>query len=113
MFLSTTEDRDTPRHGAELRRKPLPRTPLDKGIKQGPISERPGPQAMLAALGGGSTKREQPPRATKYRRKGWWFERNRLLRKPLAAILVVVGLVLLLTTAVASGLLSGVLSGSV
>jgi hypothetical protein len=43
--------------GSDLPRMLLPRTPLNKGKKKGPISERPGPQAMLAALGGGSTKR--------------------------------------------------------
>jgi hypothetical protein len=30
MFLSMTEDRDTPRHGAELRRISLPRTPVNR-----------------------------------------------------------------------------------
>src|ERR687897_1552288 len=33
MFLSATEDWDTPRHGAELRRILLLRTPLNKGKK--------------------------------------------------------------------------------
>src|SRR5215213_5299267 len=52
MFLSTTEDRDTSRHGAELRRTTLPRTPVNKGKKKGRISERSGPRVLPAALGG-------------------------------------------------------------
>src|SRR5215210_3059766 len=32
MFLATTEGRDTPRQGAELRRMPLPRTPMNKRL---------------------------------------------------------------------------------
>src|SRR5215213_10303138 len=38
MFLSTTEDRDTPRHGAELLRITLPRTPVNSVHSGRPIS---------------------------------------------------------------------------
>jgi hypothetical protein len=37
----------------ELPRIPVPRTPVNKGIKKGRISERSGPSVIPAALGRG------------------------------------------------------------
>jgi hypothetical protein len=101
----------------EVRRIPIPRTPVDKGIKKGRISERFGPWVIPAALGGRvhealarSVSNLRGPPGLGGRND---FEENRSLRKPLAAVLGVVWLVVVLTTAVASGHRSGVMSGSV
>src|SRR5215216_1842734 len=49
MFLSTPEDRDTPRHGAELRRINLPRTPMNRARVRAKASKNPGPQVVASA----------------------------------------------------------------